>query len=171
MVYLGSNNKYIRELMIRKYGKKCMIEAAGIRFIPVSERKKIKGYRKTQEQLTYHHIKERAKGGQTTEENGAVVKEYNHAWLHRLSEEDKAKVNDRIQQYKLSIATLSISDNIQVSGQVLEFDFSETLEIPLELNTEEQERKRKFNRAKQKRETQRLIDESLEDLEEDEYDR
>lgn len=163
---MGSKNKRIREIMEKKYGKVCMIEAAGIRCIPVEERRKIKGYKRSQDKLTYHHIEERAKGGRTTEENGAVVKGYNHEWLHKLSEEDKAKVNNRLQQYKISVAALSLSPNIQVEGQVLQFDFSDCLEIPLEPNTEHQEEKRKFDRAKQKRETQRLIDESFEDLDE-----
>ena len=52
-----SSNKGIRQAMIHKYGKKCMMEEAGIRNIPKEERKKIKGYRKTDEKLTYHHIK------------------------------------------------------------------------------------------------------------------
>ena len=69
-----SSNKSIKEKMIQKYGKICMMEEAGIRKIPVEERRMIKGYRKTDEQITYHHLKPRCKGGQATEENGALLK-------------------------------------------------------------------------------------------------
>ena len=36
-----SFNKAIRQLIERKYGKICMMEEAGIRYIPVEERRKI----------------------------------------------------------------------------------------------------------------------------------
>ena len=41
----------------------------------------------------YQQKKERNKGGKKTIENGALIKEYNHVWLHSLPEEEKEKVN------------------------------------------------------------------------------
>ena len=61
-----SKNKGIKNLMIHKFGKKCMMEEAGIREIPQEERKKIKGYKKIDEKLTYHHIIPKSKGGKAT---------------------------------------------------------------------------------------------------------
>lgn len=78
-----SSNKGIRKAMINKYGKICFMEAAGIRQIPKEERKKIKGYKKTDEKLTYHHIVPKSEHGQATEENGAILKKYNHEWLEQ----------------------------------------------------------------------------------------
>ena len=151
-----SSNKSIRNKMIKKYGKRCMVEAAGIRYIPISKRRKIKGYRKSQETLTYHHIKERQFGGETTEENGAIIKGYNHAWLHSLSEEEKEEVNKRLQEYKLSVALIG-DEGIQ--AEVLDFDLSdESFEINLLPQTKEIKKKRsKFNRAKEKQEFLRRI--------------
>lgn len=56
-----SSNRTIRRLMEKKYGKICMMEAAGIRCIPVEERKRLNGYKSNQEALTYHHLRPRSK--------------------------------------------------------------------------------------------------------------
>lgn len=158
-----SGNKSIRKSMIRKYGRVCMIEAAGIRYIPMSVRKKIKGYKKSQETLTYHHIKERIKGGEATEENGAILKGYNHAWLHSLPEEEKQEVNRRLQEYKLSVATISGSD---IEAERLEFDLTDSFEIELLPQTEEVKKKRsKFNRAKEKKWFNKEVDDYYEEQE------
>ena len=125
---MGSKNKGIRKLMEKLYGNKCMIEEAGIRCIPVEERKKIKGYKKFQEKITYHHIKEKSKGGKKTVENGALIKEYNHAWLHSLPEEKREEVNQQLQQYKLNIA---ITNGL---GQV-----SDSKSITLDFNIDEKD--------------------------------
>lgn len=57
-----SSNKKIKEAMIRKYGAKCMMEEAGIRYIPAEKRRRITGYKKSDEVLTYHHLKPKSKG-------------------------------------------------------------------------------------------------------------
>ena len=54
-----SSNKSARQKLEKLYGKKCMIEELGIRYIPKKERRKIKGYTKYDECLTFHHIKEK----------------------------------------------------------------------------------------------------------------
>ena len=156
-----SKNKSIRELMIRKYGKVCMIEASGIRYIPMSVRKKIKGYKKSQETLTYHHLRERDRGGKATEENGAILKGYNHAWLHTLPEKEKQEVNKRLQEYKLSVATIVGGD---VEAEKLEFDLTDSIELELLPQTEEIKKKRaKFNRAKEKEKFNRKVEEYYEE--------
>lgn len=165
---MSKSNKSVRQLMEKKYGKRCMIEAAGIRKIPVSERKKIKGYRRTQEQLTYHHILEKSNGGPATEENGAVIKEYNHAWLHRLPEDQKQIINRKLQEYKMTFVELKATDRgleTEAHEIPIELDLSDCIEIPLYDNTKEDNQKRqKFNRAKVKEEFRRRIEEDLEDL-------
>lgn len=164
-----SSNKTIRELMEKKYGKKCMVEAAGIRFISKETRKKIKGYKKTQEQLTYHHIKEKQEGGKATEENGAVVKGYNHTWIHSLPPEEKEKVNQRLQQYKLNFTNLHGDGTIE-DGQsiILDFDMTDCITILVYDNTKEDNEKRKFNRAKIKQDTARQIQDYYEGIDLDE---
>lgn len=95
-----SSNSSARKRLERIFGKICFIEELGIRKIPIEERRKIKGYNKYEDKITYHHIKEKSKGGKATEENGALIKGYNHAWLHTLPEEDKQKINNAMIEFK-----------------------------------------------------------------------
>lgn len=151
-----SSNKTIRELMEKKYGKRCMMEAAEIRHIPVSERKKIKGYRKTQEQLTYHHIIERSKGGPATEANGAVLKEYNHSWLHRQPIEVQQQIDERLQEYKAEVLTTKLAKPVESKNKS---DLSTRSECITTITEEPKEKKTKFKRATIKRETKQMIEE------------
>lgn len=127
-----SSNKSIREKMEQKYGKKCMMEEAGIRFIPVEERRKIKGYRKTDEKLTYHHLKPKCKGGQATMENGALLKSYNHQWLEQQSKATREKINDMLRRYKYRIDAIQMNGNLEVYQQMsfLPEEFGEYYIIP-----------------------------------------
>lgn len=70
-----SSNKHIRELMEQKYGKICFMEEAGIRYIPVEERIKLKGYRKTDEKITYHHLRRKSRGRTSNRREWCIIKE------------------------------------------------------------------------------------------------
>ena len=94
------SNKNIREKMIGTFGEICMMEQSGIRYIPVEERQNIKGYRKENEQVTYHHLVPKSKGGKETEENGVLLKWYNHRWLHSQPANIIRKINTRLKKYK-----------------------------------------------------------------------
>lgn len=161
-----SSNKSARQELERLFGKKCMIEELGIRYIPKKERRKIKGYTKYDECLTFHHIKEKHNGGKSTAENGALVRGYNHRWLHSLPDYQKEQINQALQQYKLTLLAKRLEAD--ESGQIrevtaeipLEFDTKDFIEIPV-FDTKEKPQKRKFNRAKVKREFQKQVDEAL----------
>lgn len=161
-----SSNKSARQELERLFGKKCMIEELGIRYIPKKERRKIKGYTKYDECLTFHHIKEKHNGGKSTAENGALVRGYNHRWLHSLPDYQKEQINQALQQYKLTLLAKRLEAD--ESGQIrevtaeipLEFDPKDFIEIPV-FDTKEKPQKRKFNRAKVKREFQKQVDEAL----------
>lgn len=167
-----SSNKSARQELERLFGKKCMIEALGIRYIPKKERRKIKGYTKYDECLTFHHIKERHNGGKATPENGALIKGYNHRWLHTLPDYQKEQINEALQQYKLSILArkIEIDENGQTKEVVeeipLDFDPKDFIEIPA-FDTEKKPKKKKFNRAKEKRKFQKCVDEYYESVDED----
>ena len=160
-----SSNKNARQRLEKIFGKICMIEEIGIRKIPKEQRRKIKGYTKYDDVITYHHIKEKHEGGKATEENGALIKGYNHRWLHTLPEEQKEKINNSIIEFKATV--------LQTTGKTIQADskLSITLEEPsddfitiqLEDITPEIQNKRHFNRAKIKRETQRRIEQELDD--------
>ena len=55
------SNKKARQALEKIYGKGCMMEKAGIR--------KIKGIKKQDRQITYHHLRPKRLGGQATIEN------------------------------------------------------------------------------------------------------
>jgi hypothetical protein len=88
-----------------KFGKVCFIEELGLRTkeeIQADIRQyKSKGQRKRMDELTYHHIIAKCNGGETTEENGAILRNINHVWLHRLPLEKQAIINQMLIQYKL----------------------------------------------------------------------
>lgn len=157
-----SDNKGIRNKLEKIYGSGCMIERAGIRFIPVSQRKKIKGYRKTDERITYHHIRERSKGGDRSIENEALIKEYNHVWLHSLPEKEKQVVNEQLQQFKLNV--LQMKGNGQViDSQSIVLDFSsidkdDCIIIPVFNNDRETQSKRKKKKLDKRKELQARVE-------------
>ena len=85
---MSKGNKSAKEEMIRLYGAECFIERLHLR--PDSSRvytgKQLEYMKKHKEQLkrlTYHHIKERCKGGKATVENGALLSEENHRWFNQ----------------------------------------------------------------------------------------
>lgn len=139
-----SSNKKIKEAMVKKYGAKCMIEEAGIRYIPVEQRRKITGYKKSDEVLTYHHLKPKCKGGQATEENGAIIKGYNHRWLESLERRTRETINNRLREYKAQVCCAEIDGNMHIGNQIMmNFDdMSEFIEIPVYKNVERKEMER-----------------------------
>lgn len=95
-----SDNKKARRKLEKIYGQICMIEELGIRKISSETRKKIKGYKEFQETITYHHIEKKSKGGKSNVANGALIKDYNHQWLHSLPEEQQEYINERLLNFK-----------------------------------------------------------------------
>lgn len=148
-----SSNQNAKRKLINKYGKVCFLEELGIRKKEEvqEEIKKYKGkQRKLLDELTYHHIVERCKGGKATEENGALLRNINHQWFNRLPKDKQAVINKLFQEYK--------RQNYQECEVVFVDSLQLTTEIaPVELVIEE--RKREYNRAKQKEETRRLAEE------------
>lgn len=164
-----SSNKSARQELERLFGKICMIEAAGIRYIPKEKRRKLKGYTKYDDVLTYHHIKEKHIGGKATTENGAIVRGYNHRWLHSLSEDKKEEVNRRLIQFKMETlrATQDGLERTTIADIPLEFDTDEEfITIPV-YPTE----KKKFNRAKEKRDFQKRVDDYYRHQDDDDWER
>lgn len=149
-----SNNKKAKEELIRRYGAECFIEKLKLRKDTEPKRYKGKGQMKRMRQLTYHHIRMKKDGGRATVENGALLSAENHAWFHKQSPRDQAIMNEMFQEYKRQY-------------QECQIVFVDKLELPFEVKTmefhiDERELKRtKYNRAKEKREFQRRVDEEL----------
>lgn len=99
-----SANKSARNKLIAKFGRVCFIEELGLRTKSEikADLKRYKGkkQRARMDILTFHHIVERCNGGETTEANGALLRNINHIWLHRLPPEKQAIINRLLLEYK-----------------------------------------------------------------------
>ena len=160
-----SSNKAVKERLIERYGAECFIErlklrdTSGLRYTGSGQRKKMK-------MLTYHHIKEKSKGGKATIENGALLSAENHAWFHQQDRADRERMNQQFQDLKRDIDNNYEPCEVQLVPE-------EEIELPAEVNvmavnleensqgnidiTPKAKVKKKYNRAKQKRKTERLI--------------
>ena len=162
------------------YGKGCMFKRAHIEEL-IERIGNIKTYRQYKEEmhykrrkvnslessLTYHHLKHRSEGGHTTLENGAVINELAHRYMHSLPREQEEVVNDLLREFKFRISggmLIPEENGIEIqkpfSIDCSELDLTDCIEIDV-YETTEQDRQ-KFNRAKQKRINETIIKESLE---------
>ena len=161
---MGKSNKEAKEELIRLYGAKCFIDR--LHYRPESSRvytgKQLAYMRKHQKELkrlTYHHILERCKGGKATVKNGALLSEDNHRWFNKQSKEAQDKMNEGFQELKKKIdnareCKIELVDELVIdfSVKVAEISFSDEI----------RPQKEKFDRAKVKRETRKIIEEDLE---------
>ena len=142
------SNKSIREQMIKIYGAECWIEKLQLR--PREKYKnhyRSKGEMKRMKQLTYHHIKPKSKGGQATIQNGALLSAENHAWFHRQPPGIQERLNNIFQEYKASCSQFTHDPKIETC--VNDYDLFIT------------KARSHYNRAKMKRETQKLVDDEF----------
>lgn len=131
---MGKSNKSAKEELIRLYGKECFIEKLHLR--EDTERKYTgKAQYHRMKQLTYHHIREKSKGGKATVENGALLSAENHEWFNRQSKEKQRELDNAFQEYKhrvdIHCATLVLKDKGIEIDPVQETE--ETIELPLEI--------------------------------------
>ena len=144
-----SKNTKIKNKLIEIYGPECFIEKLHLR--PIDDYPKhytSKGQLKRMKELSYHHIKERSKGGPTTIENGAILSVENHEWFNKQPPEIQAELNKRFKEYKECKVIFSDDVQIDFNIQAVTFEIDDKLQM-----------KTKYNRAKTKRETERRIEE------------
>lgn len=96
---MSNKNKKVREELERIYGKKCMLhEGLNIKGYKYSKcRYKGKSIR---EQLSLHHIKPRRENGETSVRNGAILCRGCHDFVEQVSDQQRAKLNKALQEYK-----------------------------------------------------------------------
>ena len=149
-----SSNKRAKEELIRLYGAECFIEKLKLRKNVKPVRYKSKGQMKKMKQLTFHHIKMKKDGGRATVENGALLSAENHAWFHQQSSKAQAQMNAMFQEYKKQYQECEV---VFVDDLDLGFEIR-----AMEFHIDERElKKEKYNRAKEKREFQKRVDEEL----------
>jgi hypothetical protein len=150
-----SSNKSAREELERIYGKKCMI-CQGIRTIyPPKVQKGIYKGKSIAKQLTYHHLVPKSLKGQTNVNNGAILCTNCHRWLESLPKMNREQINNELREYKREHSqecTVVYVDRLDVNFKVNAFVFT----------PEELQPKQKYNRAKDKREYQKRIEEEKE---------
>ena len=151
-----SNNKRAKEKLIELYGAECFIEKLKLRKYTEPKKYKGKGQMKRMKQLTYHHIKMKKDGGRATVENGALLSAENHTWFHKQSPQVQTQMNEIFQEYK------------RQQSQECQVVFVDELKLGFEIKTmefsirEREQKKEKYNRAKEKKEFQKRVDEELE---------
>ncbi len=150
-------NKKVKEAMIEIYGEECFIEKLHLRKEKEPKKYSSNGQMKKMKMLTYHHIKERSKGGKATIENGALLSAENHAWFNKQKKECQKYMNDLFQEYKRQIDKNSECRIITVDD----------LDIPFSINSIEfyVDERGKYNRAKKKQEDRNLINKYYEEEE------
>lgn len=159
-----SSNKAIRQRLEQIYGKGCMFQKARIaaRIEKMGGIKTYKKYieekhytgkiiKKLEETMTLHHLHHRFNGGKTTVENGAIVNALAHQYMHSLPRQHEEVINNMLREFKLNYIAGEEHGSIDL---VLGDDY---IEIPLEKQT-----KKKYNRAKEKRNLNKRIEEELE---------
>lgn len=184
-----STNKVARQKLEAIYGKGCMFKKA---HIPeqIENLKTIKTYKRflqetrysgrkirlLEKNMTYHHLRHVSEGGKATDENGAVVNELAHRYLHSLPRDEEEVVNNMLRQYKLKIdggIMTATDEGLKIEQPFavdIEMDLNDCIVIPAhDITAEDMKKREKFNRAKVKRETQQLIEEDL--YYDDDYER
>ena len=150
-----SSNKRAKEKLIQMYGAECFIEKLKLRKDTKPRKYKGKSQMKKMKQLTYHHIRMKKDGGKATVENVALLSVENHAWFHKQSSQYREYMNTMFQEYK------------RQQSKECQVVFVDELEFPFEIRMtefhidEREQKKEKYNRAKEKRELRRRIDEEL----------
>ena len=142
-----AKNRQIREKLEEIYGHTCMLHQ-GLKINGYSKSKVNYAGKSIEKQLTLHHIVPKSKGGATSVENGAVLCRGCHDFLENTSKANRDKINGLLIKYKQCV--LEYGD-----------DFTTGIEInmaEIELNDREAKVRRleKYNRAEEKRKTQKM---------------
>lgn len=163
-----ASNKKKREELSAIYGEGSMFQKSKSEEY-VSTLPKIKGYkkfikekhftgkeiRKLTSRMNYHHLLHKSEGGQTSIENGAIVNELEHRYLHSLPRNHEEIINNHIRQWKidfLSMTTDSIIEHKEISID-LDTDF---IEIPAHSYKKSKKAIIDKQRRKEKRDFQKL---------------
>ena len=150
-----SSNKKAKNELIKYYGAECFIEKLHLRKDDTPRKYTGKGQMKKMKQLTFHHIKMKKDGGKATRENGALLSAENHQWFHQQNEQAQGYMNAIFQEYKRQVDECRVVfvDDLETPFQVKAMEF----------HIEEPE-KEKYNRAKEKEELKKIIDDYYDKL-------
>ena len=180
---MSNRNRVIRQELERIYGKGCMFQKAYVsdrlRQLGVSltygtfkKRYTLNQQKTLERRLTLHHLKHVSEGGKTNIENGAVINELAHRYLHTLKRHEEERANDMIRDWKRDkdngYEPFTPEDIKRFEECEIQLENEENIELPFELDTMTikvdskgikvtGKKKKKYNRAKHKRKTRKLI--------------
>lgn len=198
---MSSKNRPVRIMLEQIYGKGCMFQKAYVadRLRQLNQELIAKGkepvitygtYKKKytlnqqktlERRMTLHHLKHKSEGGKTTLENGAVVCELAHRYLHSLPRNIEERANGMIRDYKRDkdngykpFTREEYEEKLKVTDPCeIELVPESEIELPVELHVAtgnfeldvkmqpefkpKKAKKKKYNRAKTKRKTNRII--------------
>lgn len=175
-----STNRNARLSLEGKYGKGCMFKKADVEG-QIAALRTIKTYktflketrytgkkiRQLERNMTYHHLRHQSEGGKATDENGAVVNELAHRYLHSLPRDEEELINNMLRKYKLDYQLqgsilVPTTAGIEKTDIDIELELQDTISVPV---VDDKPKKSKYNRTHTKRQTRQLIEESLDDEE------
>lgn len=143
------SNKQAKEKLIRLYGAECFIKKLHLRKDTEPRKYTSKGQYKRMKQLTYHHIREKQHGGKATVENGALLSAENHEWFNKQSKEAQKQMNELFQKYKASVeCKVEFVEELDTR-----FSIASAIIVPEDLEKDH------YNRAKEKREWKKQVEE------------
>lgn len=138
-----ASNKTKREELEKIYGEGSMFQKAKTEEY-ISTLPKIKGYKrfikekhftskeinKLVKRMNYHHLDHKADGGPTNLENGAVVNELEHRYIHSLPRNQEEIINNHIRQWKIDF--IALSAETVIDSQEISIDLNtDYIEIPV----------------------------------------
>ena len=154
-----SRNKRILLKLENIYGKECFITKLKLRPPEstkhyTSNKKISKKQQQIQKKLTFHHIIEKSKNGETSIKNGAILSRENHDWFNKQSPKVQNALNKIFQEYKKISIEKGNSTNVEKYLELRE-DFNKAL------SNEINKRHKKFSRAKEKNDFKKMTDDFL----------
>lgn len=105
-----SANKRAKERLIQIFGNIDMVDETHIR-------KGKARYTGRKEDLTYHHLVPKSQGGKATVENGALVCEDNHQWIHKQNKHKQREITKAIEDYKA--CRVVFTDDVETDFEIV----------------------------------------------------
>ena len=139
---MGANSQAKKELQ-RIFGDGCFMERAGIRTV--------KGFKKTAHSITYHHLKHRSEGGETTVDNGANLAKENHEFLHSLSRAKEEIINNRIRRWKANFLAIQNGEVVDAASLELENFENEDSYITIDLQDVDKKKQKRLKREQKRK--------------------
>lgn len=120
-----------KEELIKQYAAECMIEATDTRYIPQEGRRRLEGYKKSDDRL--HQYKD------------YLMKGYNKRWFDKQSKDKQEEIEKDMTNHKMYIAKMKIGKSVEMEAREIgfnDFDMTDTIDIPLGPNKEKEEMER-----------------------------